>query len=188
MQLGQGMVVISDATTLIHFGRIDALDILRAMYGTIIIVPEVKVEIMEGDKFDPPKSDIGPIRQALDCGWLKPTGYISDNVASVLSKRGRPGHDGESKSIDFLWVIHEQGEEAVFLTDDGEAFVDASRYARVLSTLHVVEEARKQGHDCCSNPVAMYQQMGIRESRVAPEIQSDFQQKYGRFPFSLPFE
>ena len=48
-------MVISDAGPLMRFGRIDAIGVFHKMYGTITIVPEVKVEIMQGAHHSPPR-------------------------------------------------------------------------------------------------------------------------------------
>ncbi|MCC5661077.1 hypothetical protein LC608_29740 [Nostoc sp. XA010] len=60
------MTVICNATPLINFGAINRLDILQAVFGTIVI-PEAVYNETTGSSF--PASQV--ILQAIASGWLQ---------------------------------------------------------------------------------------------------------------------
>ena len=59
------MIVVSDTTTLSNFLQIDRLDLLPALFGTVIIPPAVYQELVVLDQFG---IDTQPIQQA---DWLQ---------------------------------------------------------------------------------------------------------------------
>lgn len=180
------MRVIVDAGPLMKFGRIDRLSLLKTMFGLVEMVPEVEVEIRRGLSHTPPKEDAAAVLEAISAGVLVVVDPVEENVASALARSGRPGHDGESKSIDLLDIIDRQGESATFITDDRGATDEAFRYVwTVKSTIHVIHMARDRG--LMTEPWGcVLREMDARHDRFVGNILDDFIRHYGYDPFHQP--
>jgi len=88
------MITVSDSTPLIHFGTIKQLDLLRSMYGQIVITEAVHREVVtEGIALG--KADAFLVEKAID-DWIEvinPEGYAGE----ICSRYGI--HIGEAESI-----------------------------------------------------------------------------------------
>ena len=88
------MITVSDSTPLIHFGTINRLDLLRSMYGQIVITEAVYREVVtEGIALG--KMDAFLVEKAIG-DWVEiinPKGYAGE----ICSRYGI--HIGEAESI-----------------------------------------------------------------------------------------
>ncbi|MEA3282914.1 MAG: DUF3368 domain-containing protein [Euryarchaeota archaeon] len=88
------MITVSDSTPLIHFGTIKRLDLLRSMYGQIVITEAVHREVVtEGIALG--KMDAFLVEKAIG-DWIEligPKGYAGE----ICSRYGI--HIGEAESI-----------------------------------------------------------------------------------------
>jgi hypothetical protein len=81
-------MVIADASVLIALAKMRRLDLLHAVYGDVLIGPQVKAETVDaGKRISTP--GVERIEKALDDGWLQ--------VARLSSKEKRTAHNIVSK-------------------------------------------------------------------------------------------
>lgn len=111
-------VVISDSSTLIHLARLGRLDLLRTIFGTIIIPPAVWREVVEQGQSRPGAVEI---EQGVPQGWLQQREPTNDSLLRLLKQNL---DDGEAEVIGL--AIELQAD--LVLLDESEARRIAATY------------------------------------------------------------
>ncbi len=131
------MKVISNSGPLIHLARIKQLDLLRSLYGSVIITFEVKNETVEMGKIHG-HADALLIENAIESGWIKIAG-IRD-PSEKLSRYGL--HRAEEQVIYF--AVEEKA-DLVLLDEDAAREVARAFGIRVRGSIGVIVEATEKG-------------------------------------------
>lgn len=135
-------VVIADAGPLIALSRIDALELLRGLFGQVLVTEEVRDEALPAADY--PGKEI--IAQAFDAGWLVCPGPFETSWQPT-----NPGLDaGECSAI--AAAIQIPG--CLLIIDDraGRAEAKSHRVA-IIGTAAVVGLAKLQGLIPAARPV-----------------------------------
>jgi hypothetical protein len=141
--------VISDTSTLQYLHQADSLDLLRRLYGTILVPEGVAEEIAEGRRLGHSLPDLGAI------GWIRVTPVTDPRVLLMVADLGK----GEREVLSL--ATEKSG--ALALLDDTQA----RRMARHLGipftgTLGVLLRAKAAGHlDAVAPIVARLQSFGF---------------------------
>ena len=135
------MIVVADATILIRLGRIAQLELLRDLYGSIVVPQRVWEEITVDGRGQPGSAALEEARRA---GWV--TVQAPANQADVDSLQRFGGLDlGERQAL----VIAIDLTPSLLLIDEGRGYSIArqafSRYIRAASLLHVLDECIHAG-------------------------------------------
>lgn len=110
------MAIISNTSPVIALARVGRLDLLKAVYGTVLIPPAVKVECVDKGR-EVGARDVHEIERAMREGWLKVAELEAAQRAGArrLTRRARIGA-GEAEAI----VLANERKMLVIL-DDAEA-------------------------------------------------------------------
>jgi len=115
-------IIISDTSCLIAFSNINCLEVLRTLYETVLITPEVAIEYGE------------PLPEWITIQAVNDTGKITAFNRFIDL--------GESSAIALAMEI----EEALLIVDDREARQFAQNLGlRITGTLGILIRAHKQG-------------------------------------------
>ena len=93
-------MIIADASVLIALAKMRRLDLLKLVYGDVLIGPQVKVETVDaGKRILAP--GVERIERALDDGWLQVARLSSKerNTAHSIVSKGSGLDAGEAESI-----------------------------------------------------------------------------------------
>lgn len=92
-------MIIADASVLIALAKMRRLDLLKRMYGDVLIGPQVKVETVDaGKRISAP--GVERIERALNDGWLQVARLLTKEKSTAHSIVSRGGLDaGEAESI-----------------------------------------------------------------------------------------
>lgn len=92
-------MIVADASVIIALAKMRRLDLLRSVYGDVLIGPQVKVETVDaGKRISAP--GVGRIEKALDDGWVQVARLSSKEVSMAHSIALKGGIDaGESESL-----------------------------------------------------------------------------------------
>lgn len=113
-------MIVSNASPLIHLGRLGRLDLLRGAFGRVIIPQSVFAEVVsEGERINAP--DAAAVAQAIAEGWIEVR-----PVRSLFPKRWRGLHRGEREAISLAKEL-----QCALLIDDS--------HGRLLAKLEGVE-------------------------------------------------
>lgn len=82
-------MIVADASPLIHLSKIGRLEILRKLYGTILIPNAVFDEVVEQAKGRPGASEV---ETGIEKGWIK---TVRVSVPGRVKAEGAVGADGE---------------------------------------------------------------------------------------------
>ena len=124
-------IVVADAGPLISASRANSLELVRKVYGEIIIPKAVADEISTGGK-----KNIGA--QIVHYGWIK--SVVVTNIGEVQLLRLRLGN-GESEAI-----VLAQELNATIFADEGKVISECrKRKLSVTSTLRMLLEAKQKG-------------------------------------------
>lgn len=108
------MPTVSDAGPLIHLAQIRKLFVLKALFGTVMIVPKVKREVVdEGIRLG--HEDALTARSAVEEGWIevrKPTSETTKRAEKLAKDENISASDAET-----LMLAKEQ-QVPVLLTDE----------------------------------------------------------------------
>ena len=108
------MPAVSDAGPLIHLAQIKKLFVLKALFGTVIIVPKVKCEVVdEGIRLG--HEDALTARSAVEEGWIevrKPTSETTKRAEKLAKDENISASDAQT-----LMLAKEQ-RVPVLLTDE----------------------------------------------------------------------
>lgn len=92
-------MIIADASVLIALAKMRRLDLLKAVYGDVLMGPQVKAETVDaGKRISAP--GVERIEKALDDGWLQVARLSSKEKSTAQSIVSKGGLDaGEAESI-----------------------------------------------------------------------------------------
>jgi predicted nucleic acid-binding protein len=92
-------MIIADASVLIALAKMRRLDLLKAVYGGVLIGPQVKAETVDaGKRISAP--GVERIEKALDDGWLQVARLSSKEISTAQSVASKGGLDaGEAESL-----------------------------------------------------------------------------------------
>lgn len=135
-------VVIADAGPLIALSRINALDLLRDLFGRVLVTEEVRGEALPAADY-PGKAFIA---QAFDAGWL-----VCPGSFDTLWQPTNPGLDaGECSAI----AAALQMPGCLLIIDDHAGRAEAkSHHVAIIGTAAVVGLAKLQGLILAARPV-----------------------------------
>lgn len=127
-------VVIADAGPLIALSRIDALDLLRGLFGQVLVTEEVRDEALPAADY-PGKALIA---QAFDAGWLVCPGPFETSWQPT-----NPGLDAGERSAIAAAV---QMPGCLLIIDDRAGRAEAkSHHVAIIGTAAVIGLAKLQG-------------------------------------------
>jgi len=137
-----GKVVIADAGPLIALSRIDALHLLRALFGQVLVTREVRDETLPSCAY-PGKEKIA---QAFAAGWLQ---FLE--MPESTWQPTNPGIDpGERSAI----AAALQLPESLLIIDDRAGRAEAqSHHLALIGTAAVIGLAKLQGLISAARPV-----------------------------------
>lgn len=131
--------VISNAGPLIHLAKVNALHLLKALYKTIIIPQEVKVETVNRGK-EEGAPDALQIEKALNQGWIK-TEEVKLNKEFLKAAKIAGLQTAEAAVIQYAYQ-----NQATALLDDEPARAFAKTLGiPIRGTLGILIEAVKKG-------------------------------------------
>lgn len=137
-----GSVVIADAGPLIALSRIDALDVLRGLFGHILVTEEVRDEALPAANY-PGKALIA---QAFEAGWLVCPGPFETSWQPT-----NPGIDAGERSA-IAAALKMPG--CLLIIDDRAGRAEAkSRRIAIIGTAAVIGLAKLQGLIPAARPV-----------------------------------
>jgi predicted nucleic acid-binding protein len=92
-------MIVADASVLIGLAKMRRLDLLKSVYGTVLIGTQVKAETVDaGKRISAP--GVERIEKALDDGWLQVARLSSKEKTTARSIVSKGGLDaGEAESI-----------------------------------------------------------------------------------------
>lgn len=127
------MIVVSDSGSLISLAGIGRLDLLRDLYGRVVVPVAVRDEISERGRWR-----VGA-EEVLAADWIVPVDQVVSPVLDGLQMRFGAG---ESEAI----ALCLSNPDSVLLIDDHPARVEAIRRGvRIVGTLGVLIEAKSGG-------------------------------------------
>lgn len=129
-----GKVVIADAGPLIALSRVDVLDLLHGLFGSVRVTPEVRAEVLPAGAY-PGKEKIAG---AFDAGWLQSPDLPKSAWCPVNPGLG----PGERSTI----AIALQLGDSLLIVDDRAARAEAqSLKLAIIGTAAVIGLAKQQG-------------------------------------------
>ncbi|MCX7166428.1 MAG: DUF3368 domain-containing protein [Rhodocyclales bacterium] len=135
-------VVIADAGPLIALSRIDALDLLRGLFGQVLVTEEVRDEALPAADY-PGKAFIA---QSFDAGWLACPGPFETSWRPT-----NPGLDAGERSAIAAAV---QMPGCLLIIDDRAGRAEAkSHHVAIIGTAAVIGLAKLQGLIPAARPV-----------------------------------
>ncbi len=135
-------VVIADAGPLIALSRIDALDLLRSLFGQVLVTEEVRDEALPAQNY-PGKAIIA---QAFDAGWL-----VCPGPFETAWQPTNPGIDAGERSAIAAAV---QMPGCLLIIDDRAGRAEAkSHHVTIIGTAAVIGLAKLQALIPAARPV-----------------------------------
>jgi predicted nucleic acid-binding protein len=144
-------MIIADASVLIALAKMRRLDLLKLVYGDVLIGPQVKAETVDAGKRI---SAVGVerIEKALDDGWLQVARLSSkekNTANSIVSKGGLDAGEAQSialaSSLKLMVIIDDRAArsfaEVMGVTFLGTAGMLYQGFARKQLTLAELEDA-----------------------------------------------
>ena len=118
--------VVCDSSPLIWLGKVNKLDLLRHLFGGVLVPERVRLEVVRGDS-----ADALLIREAIREGWIS-VEVVDEEFGELLEVSGV--HRGEAEAIHLARRL-----DALFLVDDKEASAVARLFSiSCLGTLGVL--------------------------------------------------
>jgi len=94
-------MIVADASPLIALAKIRRIDLLRLVYGDVLIGPQVKFEVVDaGKKISAP--GVERVERAIENGWLQVARLSSkerSRAQAIVSKSGLGGGEAESIAL-----------------------------------------------------------------------------------------
>lgn len=135
------MIVVSDASPLIALAAVRHLDLLRQLYGEVLIPPAVHQEVTQGDRAAP---GVNEVRSA---DWIRMPPLRDLVLVQALEVEL---DRGEAEAI----VLALDSRADLLLIDERRGRAVATRLGvRVVGVLGVLVEAKRNGHLSAIQPV-----------------------------------
>lgn len=152
------MIVVSDASPLIALGAVQALDLLRAMYGCVLIPDAVHREV-SADLSRAGATDV------LSAEWIEVRQVANlELVASLAAKLGR----GEAEAI----ALTLEAAADLLILDDRQARRAAENLGLAISGVGgVMVEAKRLGHIAAVKPM-LDQMTAAVGFRISPALRA----------------
>lgn len=131
-------LVLTDASPLIGLARLDALDWLRALFGTVWMPPEVRAEVLPGRRL----ADEAVIAAAAAEGWLRQT-------EPPLAEPALPDLD-EGEAACIRVALAYAGPSLLLMDERAGRVVAAEHGLKIAGTAAVVGMAKTRGLIPCS--------------------------------------
>jgi uncharacterized protein len=122
-------LIVADSSPLIHLSRIGQLELLRKIYGTILIPNGVHDEVVAQAEGRPGASEV---ETGIDKGWIK---TVRVSVPKVLEAEGAYGADGE------VIALAENRHVALLTNDRAVAAIARTHGVRVVWLTRALVEA-----------------------------------------------
>lgn len=121
-------MIVADASPVIALSKIGRLDILRDLYGQVLVSPGVRTEVL-GRTEHARAEEVAPVRAGVTAGWIR-EGRLTTNerrVVELISQDFRV-HRGEAESIAMavsrrLQLIVDDKEARAIAAANGVAFL-----------------------------------------------------------------
>lgn len=157
-------VVIADAGPLIALARVEALYLLRDLFGRVCITTTVRNELLPAEATF---ADFHMLAQALNEGWIDVV-----DVAPINYKPLNPGVDaGEASSIQVATQWQEAGDAVLIVMDDRAGRLEAkSRGLTLIGSAAVIGLAKTQGLIPAARP--LLEQMVASGYFIGPSVVS----------------
>jgi predicted nucleic acid-binding protein len=165
-------LVLTDASPLIGLARVDGVNWLQALFGSIWWPPEVRAEVLTGRGLPGEAA----IAQAESAGWLRPTG-------PAPTEPGLPDLDeGEAACIRFALAWQSQQAQgtapALLLMDERAGRQIALEHGlQVAGTAAVIGMARSRGLIVSAREV--FSRLHASDFRIAPDVIAAVLQRVG---------
>jgi len=133
--------VVSNTSPLIWLSKIGRINLLRELYGEVVIPEEVYMEAVQRGLED--FSDALVIQEGIDQGWIKVSNLNEEEaeISRRMAERAFEIHLGEAQAIQLARKIN-----AVILMDESSGRVLAEAWGlRVRGTLAVILRALGEG-------------------------------------------
>ncbi|HET6145968.1 MAG TPA: DUF3368 domain-containing protein [Polyangia bacterium] len=127
-------IVVSDSTAIIHLSRINALQVLKAVYGEILIPQAVFDELLAGGTAQP-----GAL-QVLNSTWIK---KVKVQNAAIVARLSAHLDIGESEAIA---LAVETGADVLIIDEKMGREVARRLVPRIIGMVGILLEAKKAGH------------------------------------------
>ena len=157
-------VVIADAGPLIALARIEAIDLLRQLFGRVYITTKVRDEILPAKAVF---AEVDMLASTIAEGWI--------DVVEVPTSDFRPlnpGIDvGEASAIHLAHVSREAGEAVLIVMDDRAGRLEAkSRGLALIGSAALIGLAKTQGLVPAARP--LLEQMVASGYFIGPSVVS----------------
>ncbi len=129
-------MVISDSSTLIHLAAIGRLDLLRGLYGRIVVPPAVWKEVVEqgGERVG-----AAEVEQGKQAGWIEIQAATNQPLLRLLE---HALDEGEAQVI----ALGVEQPDALVLLDESDARQIAAVYSlRKTGAIGVLVRAKREG-------------------------------------------
>jgi len=158
--------VVSDAGPLIHLAQVSKLNLLRRLFGTVVITSKVKEEVVdEGLRLA--HADASAIKEAMEEGWI-----VVEEVPEKLSSAAKRLAEGEnlSQSDAETLLLARQRKVEIFLVDEKPLSDLAKMYRlKVWNTWTILLEALSRGFIKTSDIEFAIHELGKRRHKLKPE-------------------
>lgn len=136
-------IIVSDSTAIIHLSRIHALQILKSLYGEILIPQAVFDELLAGGVAQP-----GAL-QVMNATWIK---KVKVQNAAVVAKLNAHLDIGESEAIA---LAIEVGADVLIIDEKAGREVARKLVTRIIGMVGILLEAKKAGHVKAVKPLLL---------------------------------
>ena len=161
------MIVVSDTTPLIALLKINRLDLLKKLFGTIVIPSAVSNELLQNTAFP---SEIEQIKQASFIKVIPVKNRESVNVLMRVT-----GLDiGESEAI----ILTEEIPHSSLLIDERRGRKVAQMMAiEFTGSLGILLNAQKEGFITTNEAIGSFNQMRLADIRLSEKVYQNFLEK-----------
>lgn len=155
-------VVIADAGPLIALARIDALSLLRELFGHVFITTAVREEILPPAAVFP---DAEALRRTLAEGWIEAVDPPNDDWQPMNPALDR----GEASSIHLACRWRDAGDAVLLVIDDRAGRLEARAQAvSLIGTAAVIGLAKSEGIVPAARPLLL--QLAHSGYFLAPDV------------------
>ncbi len=157
--------VVSDSGPLIHLAQINRLQILQQLFGTVQVIPSVKIEVVdEGIRRKCPDAEI--VGKAFQDGWLK-----VETLPALTNKQAEKLADGEGISnADAQVILLAEKKKALFLSDDTALSRIAEMYGlKTWDTWNLLLEALSRNLMTLTELGTVMEELGKRKFKLNPK-------------------